>query len=166
MSQAFKIAVLVSGNGSNLQILIDKMQSGDLPVQIVGVISNKADAYALKRANNANIITAIIDKDEQGKRYTRQGFEQKALDQLQDWQPDLIVLAGFMRILTPDFIHGVPYPMINLHPSLLPHYKGLDTHQRVLQAGETLHGCSVHWVTAELDAGEVIAQAITPLRGR
>lgn len=163
MSQAFKIAVLVSGNGSNLQILIDKMQSGDLPVQIVGVISNKADAYALKRANNANIITAIIDKDEQGKRYTRQGFEQKALDQLQDWQPDLIVLAGFMRILTPDFIHGVPYPMINLHPSLLPHYKGLDTHQRVLQAGETLHGCSVHWVTAELDAGEVIAQAVTPI---
>ncbi len=163
MSQAFKIAVLVSGNGSNLQILIDKMQSGDLPVQIVGVISNKADAYALKRANNANIITAIIDKDEQGKRYTRQGFEQKALDQLQDWQPDLVVLAGFMRILTPDFIHGVPYPMINLHPSLLPHYKGLDTHQRVLQAGETLHGCSVHWVTAELDAGEVIAQAVTPI---
>ncbi len=163
MSQAFKIAVLVSGNGSNLQILIDKMQSGDLPVQIVGVISNKADAYALKRANNANIITAIIDKDEQGKRYTRQGFEQKALDQLQDWQPDLIVLAGFMRILTPDFIHGVPCPMINLHPSLLPHYKGLDTHQRVLQAGETLHGCSVHWVTPELDAGEVIAQAVTPI---
>ncbi len=163
MSQAFKIAVLVSGNGSNLQILIDKMQSGDLPVQIVGVISNKADAYALKRANNANIITAIIDKDEQGKRYTRQGFEQRALDQLQDWQPDLIVLAGFMRILTPDFIHGVPCPMINLHPSLLPHYKGLDTHQRVLQAGETLHGCSVHWVTPELDAGEVIAQAVTPI---
>lgn len=163
MNQAFKIAVLVSGNGSNLQILIDKMQSGDLPVQIVGVISNKADAYALKRANNANIITAIIDKDEQGKRYTRQGFEQRALDQLQDWQPDLIVLAGFMRILTPDFIHGVPCPMINLHPSLLPHYKGLDTHQRVLQAGETLHGCSVHWVTPELDAGEVIAQAVTPI---
>ena len=163
MSQAFKIAVLVSGNGSNLQILIDKMQSGDLPVQIVGVISNKADAYALKRANNANIITAIIDKDEQGKRYTRQGFEQRALDQLQDWQPDLIVLAGFMRILTTDFIHGVPCPMINLHPSLLPHYKGLDTHQRVLQAGETLHGCSVHWVTPELDAGEVIAQAVTPI---
>lgn len=79
MSQAFKIAVLVSGNGSNLQILIDKMQSGELPVQIVGVISNTADAYALKRATNANIITAIIDKDEQGKRYTRQGFEQKAL---------------------------------------------------------------------------------------
>lgn len=90
-------------------------------------------------------------------------LSKKPFDQLQDWQPDLIVLAGFMRILTPDFIHGVPCPMINLHPSLLPHYKGLDTHQRVLQAGETLHGCSVHWVTPELDAGEVIAQAVTPI---
>lgn len=160
-----KVAVLVSGNGSNLQVLIDQQQSGQLPIQIVGVISNKSDAYALVRAKNADIPTAIIDKDETGKRLSRQGFEQKALAQLADWQPDLVVLAGFMRILTPLFInglshHGVPYPMINLHPSLLPHYKGLDTHQRVLHSGERYHGCSVHLVTTELDAGDIIAQAL------
>ncbi|MFW2177845.1 MULTISPECIES: phosphoribosylglycinamide formyltransferase [unclassified Moraxella] len=169
-----KVAVLVSGNGSNLQVLIDKMQSGQLPIQIVGVISNKADAYALTRANNANIPTAIIDRDEHGKKYSRVGFEQKALDVLQSWQPDLVVLAGFMRILTPLFINGVidgvtadnglNVPMINLHPSLLPNYKGLDTHERVLKSGERYHGCSVHLVTSELDAGEVIAQAVTAIK--
>ena len=164
-TQPLKIAVLVSGNGSNLQVLIDKMQSDQLPIEIVGVISNKADAYALTRAQTANIATAVIDKDEHGKRYTRQGFEQKALEQLSDWQPDLLVLAGFMRILTPLFIDGVTdgmqIPMINLHPSLLPNYKGLDTHSRVIKSGERLHGCSVHLVNSELDAGAVIAQAVT-----
>lgn len=164
-TQPLKIAVLVSGNGSNLQVLIDKMQSDQLPIEIVGVISNKADAYALTRAQTANIATAVIDKDENGKRYTRQGFEQKALEQLSDWQPDLLVLAGFMRILTPLFIDGVTdgmqIPMINLHPSLLPNYKGLDTHSRVIKSGERLHGCSVHLVNSELDAGAVIAQAVT-----
>ena len=123
-TQPLKIAVLVSGNGSNLQVLIDKMQSDQLPIEIVGVISNKADAYALTRAQTANIATAVIDKDENGKRYTRQGFEQKALEQLSDWQPDLLVLAGFMRILTPLFIDavtdGMHIPMITQHPSLLP----------------------------------------------
>lgn len=161
----FKIAVLVSGNGSNLQVLIDKMQTGDLPIDIVGVISNKADAYAIERAKTANIPTAIIDKDANGKKYTRVGFEQQALEQLQVWQADLVVLAGFMRILTPLFIDGVGVemnvPMINLHPSLLPNYKGLDTHSRVLKSGENYHGCSVHLVNNELDAGDVIAQAVT-----
>lgn len=165
---SFKIAVLVSGNGSNLQVLIDKMQSGDLPIQIVGVISNKADAYALTRAKNANIATAIIDRNTDGRKLTRVGFETQALTQLKDWQADLVVLAGFMRILTPLFINGVTddlnIPMINLHPSLLPNYKGLDTHSRVLKSGERYHGCSVHLVTAELDAGEVIAQAVTPVK--
>ena len=94
-------------------------------------------------------------------------FEQQALQELRAWQPDLVVLAGFMRILTPLFIEGVTsstglnVPMINLHPSLLPNYKGLATHTRVLQSGERYHGCSVHLVTSELDAGEVIAQAVT-----
>lgn len=168
-----KIAVLVSGSGSNLQVLIDKQLQQLLNIQIVGVISNKADAYALERirlANEqqqANIATAVIERDDNGKKYTRVGFEQRALQELRAWQPDLVVLAGFMRILTPLFIDGVTsstglnVPMINLHPSLLPNYKGLATHTRVLQSGERYHGCSVHLVTSELDAGEVIAQAVT-----
>ena len=167
-----KIAVLVSGSGSNLQVLIDKQLQQLLNIQIVGVISNKADAYALERirlANEqqANIATAVIERDDNGKKYTRVGFEKQALQELRAWQPDLVVLAGFMRILTPLFIDGVTsstglnVPMINLHPSLLPNYKGLDTHTRVLQSGERYHGCSVHLVTSELDAGEVIAQAVT-----
>ena len=151
-----KIAVLVSGSGSNLQVLIDKQLQQLLNIQIVGVISNKADAYALERirlANEqqqANIATAVIERDDNGKKYNRVGFEQKALAVLNEWQPDLVVLAGFMRILTPLFIDGVTskdglnVPMINLHPSLLPNYKGLDTHTRVLQSGERYHGCSVH----------------------
>lgn len=171
-----KVAVLVSGSGSNLQVLIDKQLNQQLNIQIVGVISNKADAYALERirlANEqqqANIATAVIDRDDKGKKYTRVGFEQKALDVLSAWQPDLVVLAGFMRILTPLFIDGVTsnnglnVPMINLHPSLLPNYKGLDTHQRVINSGERYHGCSVHMVTSELDAGEVIAQAVTTVK--
>lgn len=167
-NQTLKVAVLVSGNGSNLQVLIDKMQSSELPIQIVGVISNKADAYALERAKKANITTAIIVKNTDGKKLTRIGFETQALAQLKDWQADLVVLAGFMRILTPLFIDGVSnnlsIPMINLHPSLLPNYKGLDTHKRVLKSGETLHGCSVHLVNSELDAGEVIAQAVTAIK--
>ena len=168
-----KIAVLVSGSGSNLQVLIDKQLQQLLNIQIVGVISNKADAYALERIRLANeqqqvnIATAVIEHDDNGKKYTRVGFEQKALAVLNEWQPDLVVLAGFMRILTPLFIDGVTsrtglnVPMINLHPSLLPNYKGLATHTRVLQSGERYHGCSVHLVTSELDAGEVIAQAVT-----
>ena len=170
-----KIAVLVSGSGSNLQVLIDKQLQQLLNIQIVGVISNKADAYALERirlANEqqANIATAVIERDDNGKKYTRVGFEQQALQELRAWQPDLVVLAGFMRILTPLFIDGVTsstglnVPMINLHPSLLPNYKGLDTHTRVLQSGERYHGCSVHLVTSELDAGEVIAQAVTCIK--
>lgn len=159
-----KIAVLVSGSGSNLQALIDKQLDGQLNIQIVGVISNNTDAYALTRATNANIPTAIIDRDENGKKYKRAEFEQRALDILSQWQADLVVLAGFMRILTPLFIDGVneslKIPMINLHPSLLPHYKGLDTHARVLKSGEKYHGCSVHLVISELDAGQVLTQAV------
>lgn len=156
------IAVLVSGNGSNLQVLIEQMQAGVLPINIAGVISNNADAYALTRAKDAGIETFVIDKDNAGKKYQRTQFERLALDVLQRLQPDLVVLAGFMRILTPLFIDGVSAlcPMINLHPSLLPVYKGLDTHARVLKTGDRQHGCSVHLVTSELDAGQVLSQAV------
>ena len=163
-----KIAVLVSGNGSNLQVLIDKQLNNTLNMDIVGVISNKADAYALTRAKSANISTFVIDKDDNGKTYKRVEFEKRALDILRELQPDLVVLAGFMKILTPLFIGGVNnelnIPMINLHPSILPAYKGLDTHARVLKTGDNLHGCSVHLVTEELDAGAVIATAVTQVK--
>lgn len=159
MSNPLKIAVLVSGSGSNLQVMIDGMQAGRLPIRIVGVISNNADAYANTRTTQAGIELALLSHTQSGKRMSIATFEKHALAQIQDWSPDLVVLAGFMRVLSADFIESVPCPIINLHPSLLPHYKGLNTHARVLASGEQYHGCSVHLVTAELDAGKVLTQA-------
>lgn len=164
--QRLRIVVLVSGSGSNLQVLIDAMQAGALPIEIVGVISNREDAYAITRAQNANITTAILSHTDSGKRMGIQTFENHASAQLTAWQPDLIVLAGFMRVLSATFIDNAPAPMINLHPSLLPVYKGLDTHYRVLQAGERHHGCSIHVVTAELDAGQVLTQALLSISSK
>ena len=155
-----RLAVLVSGSGSNLQVLIDAMQAGALPIEMVGVISNREDAYAITRANDAAIPVAILSHTDSGKRMGIKTFEANASAQLAEWQPDLVVLAGFMRVLSADFIASVSAPMINLHPSLLPAYKGLDTHQRAIQAGERQHGCSIHRVTAELDAGAVLTQAV------
>ena len=159
-TKPLRVAVLVSGSGSNLQVLIDAMQAGTLPIEIVGVISNRDDAYAITRASAASIPVAILSHVASGKRMGIKTFEARANEQLIAWQPDLIVLAGFMRVLSGSFIDHSPAPMINLHPSLLPAYKGLDTHQRVIQAGERHHGCSIHVVTAELDAGAVLTQAV------
>ncbi|MDN5732914.1 MAG: phosphoribosylglycinamide formyltransferase [Psychrobacter sp.] len=158
--QPLRVAVLVSGSGSNLQVLIDAMQAGTLPIEIVGVISNREDAYAVTRAKDADIPVAVLSHVASGKRMGIKTFEAHASTQLSAWQPDLIVLAGFMRVLSAGFIDHAPAPMINLHPSLLPVYKGLDTHQRVIQAGDRHHGCSIHVVTAELDAGAVLTQAL------
>ncbi len=159
-NQPLRIAVLVSGSGSNLQVLIDAMQAGTLPIEIVGVISNREDAYAITRAKEAAIPVAVLSHVASGKRMGIKTFETHANAQLTAWQPDLIVLAGFMRVLSGSFIDNAPAPMINLHPALLPAYKGLDTHQRAIQAGERHHGCSIHVVTAELDAGAVLTQAL------
>ncbi|OOR87753.1 phosphoribosylglycinamide formyltransferase [Moraxella caviae] len=164
MSKKLKIAVLVSGSGSNLQVLIDQMQAGKLNVDIIGVISNVADAYAVTRAKNAGLRTVVLSHVPNGKRMGIKTFEKHTLELLSEWQPDVVVLAGFMRVLSAEFIAQVPCPMINLHPSLLPNYKGLDTHARVLAAGEAQHGCSVHVVTAELDAGQVLTQAVLAVR--
>ena len=155
-----RVAVLVSGSGSNLQVLINAMQAGALPIEIVGVISNREDAYAITRADDASIPVAVLSHVASGKRMGIKTFETNASEQLSAWQPDLIVLAGFMRVLSGSFIDNAPAPMINLHPALLPAYKGLDTHQRAIQAGERHHGCSIHVVTAELDAGAVLTQAL------
>lgn len=148
-----KIAVLVSGSGSNLQALMDANLSG----QIVGVISNKPDAYALERAAKANIPTAIIEH----KQYpNREAFDDVMHQQLLAWDVDLVILAGFMRILSAKFVNAWQGKIVNIHPSLLPHYKGMHTHQRVLNTGDTLHGCTVHYVTAELDAGQALTQGV------
>ena len=148
-----KIAVLVSGSGSNLQALIDANLSG----QIVGVISNKPEAYALQRAEKAGIQTAVIEHKQYPNRET---FDDVMHQQLLDWNVDLVVLAGFMRILSTKFVKAWEGKMLNIHPSLLPNYKGMHTHQRVLNTGDVLHGCTVHYVTAELDAGQALAQAV------
>ena len=161
-----RIAVLVSGSGSNLQVLIDAMQASALPIEIVGVISNREDAYAITRAKDAGIPVAVLSHVASGKRMGIKTFETHASAQLTAWQPDLIVLAGFMRVLSAPFIDSMPVPMINLHPALLPAYKGLDTHQRAIQAGEHHHGCSIHVVTAELDAGQVLTQAVLTLSAK
>ena len=159
-AKPLRVAVLVSGSGSNLQVLINAMQAGALPIEIVGVISNREDAYAITRANDAAIPVAVLSHVTSGKRMGIKTFETHASAQLSAWQPDVIVLAGFMRVLSASFIDNAPAPMINLHPALLPAYKGLDTHQRAIQAGERHHGCSIHIVTAELDAGAVLTQAL------
>ena len=148
-----KIAVLVSGSGSNLQALIDARLSGE----IVGVICNKPEAYALTRAQQAGIQTAVIEH----KQYpTRESFDDAMHQQLLAWDVDLVVLAGFMRILSAKFVRAWEGKMLNIHPSLLPHYKGMHTHQRVLNTGDVYHGCTVHYVTAELDAGHSLAQGV------
>lgn len=155
-----KIAVLISGSGSNLQAIIDCIQSGALPAQICGVLSNKADAYGLTRASRHQLPTALISHKDFA---DREAFDAAMIKQIDAWAPDVVVLAGFMRILTPSFVAHYQGRLLNIHPSLLPKYKGLHTHQRALDAGETEHGCSVHFVTAELDGGPVIAQAVVPV---
>jgi len=153
-----KIVVLVSGDGSNLQALIDATVSGRIRAQIVGVISNVPSAYALERARLAGIPTQVVDHRQFA---DRAGFEAEVSNVIQEWKAELILLAGFMRVLTPAFVNRYSGQMINIHPSLLPAYRGLNTHARVLATGDRMHGCSIHFVTSDLDAGAVIAQAIT-----
>jgi phosphoribosylglycinamide formyltransferase-1 len=143
------IVVLISGGGSNLQALIQNSQIPNAPYQIVGVISNRIDAGGLQHAQQAGITSQIID---------HQDFDQAMIQHIDNWQPDLVVLAGFMRILTADIVNRYLGRIINIHPSLLPQYTGLNTHQRVIKADEKYHGASVHYVIPELDAGPVIIQ--------
>lgn len=149
------VVVLVSGNGSNLQVLIDAAAAGTLPVEIRAVVSNRADAYGLERAARGGIPGHVVDHRQVASSREYAAALQRQID---PYQPGLIVLAGFMRILHPDFINHFKHRVINLHPSLLPRYPGLDTHRRALENGDRLHGASVHFVTEELDAGPVIIQ--------
>jgi phosphoribosylglycinamide formyltransferase-1 len=155
-----RILVLISGNGSNLQTLLDQAASGRLGGEVVAVISNKADAYGLERARRANVATEVLP----GRDFAdRESYDAALLQLMEGYQPDLVVLAGFMRILTPDFVRHYAGRMLNIHPSLLPKYQGLNTHQRAIDAGDDEHGCSVHFVTEELDGGPVILQARVPV---
>lgn len=151
-----KILVLVSGSGTNLQALIDASQERDFPGQIIAVGSNRPGAFALERAAQANIKTFVVDHTGY---QSREEFDGALMAEIRRHNPDLIVLAGFMRILTTDFVRAFRGIMLNIHPSLLPKYTGLNTHQRAIEAGDTLHGVSIHFVTEELDGGPVIAQA-------
>lgn len=155
-----RIAVLASGRGSNLQALIDAQRDGTLAVEIVLVASDKPHAPALQRATEAGLATQGLDP----KRYLdRASFDAALFDAVASSQPDLIVLAGFMRILDPAVLAPWVGRIVNIHPSLLPKHRGLHTHRRAIEAGDTMHGASVHYVTAELDGGPVIAQAAIPV---
>lgn len=154
------VVVLISGSGSNLQALIDSIASEGGPARIAAVISNRADAYGLVRAQNAGIPTRVLDhKQFDG----REAFDAALVEAIDDFDPQLVVLAGFMRILTGGFVRHYEGRLLNIHPSLLPKYKGLHTHQRALEAGDAEHGCSVHFVTEELDGGPLVVQAVVPV---
>ncbi|WAJ69295.1 phosphoribosylglycinamide formyltransferase [Catenovulum adriaticum] len=155
-AESKKIVVLISGSGSNLQALIDNQLSGQLGGQIAAVISNKQQAYGLVRANNANISTHVVNHQDYS---NREDYDQALSEVIDTYQPDLVVLAGFMRILTAAFVQKYVGKMLNIHPSLLPKYQGLNTHQRAIDAGDKMHGVSVHFVTEELDGGPVVCQA-------
>ncbi len=154
------IVVLISGSGSNLQAILDACKAGFIAGRVSAVISNKADVFGLTRASDAGVPALVLDH----KQYADRASYDAALCQLIDrHQPDLVVLAGFMRILTPEFVAHYSGRLLNIHPSLLPKYQGLNTHQRAIEAGDTVHGCSVHFVTAELDGGPVVLQAKVPV---
>ncbi len=155
-----RILVLISGNGSNLQTILDGCAGGKIAGEVVGVISNKADAYGLVRAKEAGVAAAILAQQQFA---SREEYDAALLAQMADYQPDLVVLAGFMRILSADLVRHFAGRMINIHPSLLPKYQGLHTHQRAIDAGDDEHGASVHFVTEELDGGPVILQARVPI---
>jgi len=146
--------VLISGSGSNLQSIIDQATNIDLDIGCV--ISNQPNAYGLERAENADIPQHVIKHIDFDSREEFDQFLSKTIDQ---YTPDIIILAGFMRILTANFVEKYCGKMLNIHPSLLPKFQGLNTHQRVIDAGENEHGVSIHFVTAELDGGPIIAQS-------
>lgn len=151
-----RVAILISGGGSNMVALLDSM-TGDHPARPVLVLSNNVDAGGLEKARARGVKTAVVDH--RPFKGDRSAFEQDLNKTLQAAKPDIICLAGFMRILTADFIDAWAGQMINIHPSLLPKFKGLNTHARALEAGVTEHGCSVHEVTATLDDGPILGQA-------
>lgn len=155
-----KVAILISGRGSNMIALADSISAPDFPAEVVGVIADKKDAAGLMTAADMNIATRAFARAD----YASKAEHETAIhNQLSEWNADIICLAGFMRLLSADFIDKWAGKIINIHPSILPKYKGLNTHQRALDAGDDEHGCTVHYVTAGMDEGPVIAQAKVPI---
>ena len=154
------IVVLISGSGSNLQAILDACKAGFIAGRVSAVISNKADVFGLTRATEAGVPALVLDHKQFA---DRQSYDVALCEAIDLHQPDLVVLAGFMRILTPEFVAHYSGRLLNIHPSLLPKYQGLNTHQRAIDAGDSVHGCSVHFVTAELDGGPVALQAKVPV---
>lgn len=154
------LVVLISGSGSNLQAIIDAIKSGQLYAEITAVISNQVSAKGLDRATRENITTHVIDH----KLYpSRELFDQAMIEVIDPLKPELVILAGFMRILGDNFIYHYQHRLINIHPSLLPKYKGLNTHQKAITNKDKIHGASVHYVNNELDSGPLVIQAEIPV---
>ncbi|MFA9459416.1 phosphoribosylglycinamide formyltransferase [Thiohalorhabdus methylotrophus] len=162
MTEGCKCVVLVSGSGSNLQSLLDRYREGRLGAEVAAVVSNRPDAYALERAREAGVPARVVD-------HTgfpdRESFDIALREAVAEFRADVVVLAGFMRILTPEFLTPFSGRMINVHPSLLPAFRGLHTHRKALEAGCQVHGATVHLVTEDLDAGPIIAQGAVRIRG-
>jgi phosphoribosylglycinamide formyltransferase 1 len=156
-----RVAVLISGRGSNMAALIDAAAAADYPAEIAVVLSNHADAGGLAFASARGIVTGVIDHLRFGK--DREAFERAMQAELANRQIDIVCLAGFMRLLTPWFVRQWDGRMINIHPALLPSFKGLDTHERALAAGVKIHGATVHFVVPEMDSGPIIAQGAVPV---
>ncbi|MCB1823062.1 MAG: phosphoribosylglycinamide formyltransferase [Candidatus Competibacteraceae bacterium] len=158
--QKIRLVVLISGRGSNLQAILDQAVSGELPVEVVAVVSNRPGVHGLERARQAGVPALELDHQ----RFAdRPAFEAALIETIDRHRPDLVVLAGFMRVLTAGFTEHYRGRLLNIHPSLLPKFRGLHTHERAIAAGETEHGASIHFVTAELDGGPVIVQARVPV---
>lgn len=155
-----RLLVLISGNGSNLQAILDACANGEIPARVVAVISNRPAAPGLQRADAAGAATAVLDHTAFPDRET---FDAALAELIDGYRPDLVILAGFMRILTPAFVRHYRGRMLNIHPSLLPEFQGLHTHRRVLEADRTEHGASVHFVTEQLDGGPVVLQGRVPV---
>ena len=154
------IAILISGRGTNMRVIAERAAAGSLPVEVRVVVSDKSSAEGLQTAAAMNIATCVL---EPRKFADRASFDRALVEVLAQYQPQLIVLAGFMRILTPHFTGAFADRILNVHPSLLPKYPGLNTHRRALEAGEAVHGVSVHFVTEQLDGGPVVLQAEVPV---
>ncbi|MEQ5224205.1 phosphoribosylglycinamide formyltransferase [Proteus cibi] len=154
------IVVLISGNGSNLQAIIDACRTNKITGNVVAVLSNKADAYGLERAKLADIPAYFVDP---ALYHDRADYDNALIEQIDAYKPDIVVLAGFMRILSPSFVTHYQHKLLNIHPSLLPKYPGLHTHRQVLANKDSFHGVTVHFVTEELDGGPKIIQACIPV---
>ncbi|MCH9025659.1 MAG: phosphoribosylglycinamide formyltransferase [Proteobacteria bacterium] len=155
------LVVLISNQGSNLQAIINAIANQEIHGKILAVVSNNSHAPGLRRAKNAGIPTAVAERADFA---TRQDFDRRLLQLVRDYDPGLVVLAGFMRILDDEFVEYFDGRLLNVHPSLLPKYPGLNTYRRVLAAKDSVHGCSIHFVSSRVDGGPVIAQSEVPIR--